>query len=216
MKSSKSFFRVSGVFMVLGSLPVVVGHLFKPQPPVDNEGIKGFIEQSLLSDTLLLVGVPIVLLCMAAIFIRQSEALSLWGWTGYPLMFIGLLVVDLIQPIIRLVAYPHVLMDVNGEQEIFQAVTTIYDQEPFGFLNILLLLSLIGPVWSAVAFWKAKIYPTWMALSLILLVPIFILAPLLGFYNFPAYLYIVFAIYGIRLITDQGIKQHQDLSPKKI
>ncbi len=188
--------------MVLGAITVVIGHLLKPQPPVTNDGIERFISQSLLSDTLLLVGVPIVLLCLAALFIRQTNSLSLWGWAGYPLMFIGLLVVDLIQPIIRLATYPHVLANVNGEKEIFQAVTTIYDQEPFGFLNFLLLLSLIGPLWTAVAFWKSKTYPSWMSLLLVLLIPIFIIAPLFGFYNFPAYIYLVFAIFGVRLITD--------------
>ncbi|WP_409276111.1 hypothetical protein V1499_10985 [Neobacillus sp. SCS-31] len=207
MKFSDHFFRVSGAFMVLGSIAVVIGHLLKPQPPVNNGGIERFISQSLLSDTLLLVGVPVVLLCLAALFIKQSDSLSLWGWAGYPLMFTGLLVVDLIQPVIRLATYPHVLADVNGEKEIFQAVTTIYDQEPFGFLNFLLLLSLIGPLWSAVAFWKAKTYPGWMALMLVLLVPIFIIAPLFGFFNFPAYLYLVFALFGVRLITDTFYKQ---------
>ncbi|WP_053366490.1 hypothetical protein [Bacillus sp. FJAT-27245] len=202
MKFSDHFFRVSGAFMVLGAITVVIGHLLKPQPPVTNDGIERFISQSLLSDTLLLVGVPIVLLCLAALFIRQTNSLSLWGWAGYPLMFIGLLVVDLIQPIIRLATYPHVLANVNGEKEIFQAVTTIYDQEPFGFLNFLLLLSLIGPLWTAVAFWKSKTYPSWMSLLLVLLIPIFIIAPLFGFYNFPAYIYLVFAIFGVRLITD--------------
>ncbi|RDU38895.1 hypothetical protein DRW41_04890 [Neobacillus piezotolerans] len=207
MKFSNLFFRVSGAFMVLGSIAAVIGHLLKPQPPVSNNGIAVFISESLHSDTLLIIGVPVVLLCMAAIFIKQSEKLSLWGWAGYPLMFIGLLVVDLIQPVIRLAAYPYVLADVNGEKEIFQAVTTIYDQEPFGFLNFLLLLSLIGPLWSAVAFWKAKTYPGWLPLMLALLVPVFIIAPLFGFFNFPAYLYVVFTLFGIRLITDTLKKQ---------
>lgn len=118
MKFSKNFFRISGAFMILGSLAVAIGQLVKPQPPVSNDGIDQFISQSLLSDTLLLVGVPVVLVCMAAIFIRQSENLSLWGWAGYPIMFIGLLVVDLVQPVIRLSTYPHVLEGVNGEEEI--------------------------------------------------------------------------------------------------
>ncbi|MFT4415564.1 hypothetical protein ACLM5H_17045 [Fredinandcohnia humi] len=211
MRLSQNFFRFMGVFLILGSLFAAIGHLLKPGEPTTKTEIEPFISQALLSDSLLVIGVPIVILGLVGIFIRQNEGLRWWGWIGYPFIGIGLLYADLIQPVIRLVAYPWVLADVSTEEEIFQAITTIYDQDPFGFFFPIILLSLIGPVWSAFSFWKAKVFPTWLAIMLFLLLPLFIISPMFGFYNFPAYLYIVFVLYGIKMMANSKIIENSSM-----
>ncbi|MET3697560.1 hypothetical protein SAMN05877753_106158 [Bacillus oleivorans] len=204
MQISQKFFRFTGIILIIGALLAATGHLLKPQPPTSGDGIEAFISQSMLSDTLLVIGVPIVILGLVGIFVRQSERLPTWGWIGYPAIGIGLIYADLIQPVIRLIAYPFVLADVSTEEEIYTAVTTIYDQDPFGFMFPVILLSMIGPILSAISFWKAKVFPVWLAIMMLLLLPIFLISPMVGFYNFPAYLYVVIGIYGVKLITDKS------------
>ncbi|MFS0862808.1 hypothetical protein [Fredinandcohnia sp. 179-A 10B2 NHS] len=204
MKISQSFFKMTGFLLIIGSLISAVGHLLKPQEPTTKSGIEQFISQALLSDTLLIIGIPFVILGLSGIYLRQSEGLRLWGWIGYPITGLGLIYVDIIQPVIRLVAYPWVLQGAGTKEEIFEAVTTIYDQDPFGYLFPLVLLSLIGPLLSALSFWKAKILPTWLAVMLALILPLFLIAPMFGFYNFPAYLYVVFGIFGVTLLKKNG------------
>jgi len=203
MQISQNFFRLTGIILIIGSLLAAVGHALKPQAPSSREGIEAFISQSMFSDTLLIIGLPIVTLGLIAMFVRQSERLPWWGWIGYLAMGIGLIYADLIQPVIRLVAYPFVLENVSTEEEIFTAVTTIYDLNPFGYLFPIILLSLIGPIMSAISFWKAKVLPVWLAIMMLLLLPIFFILPLVGIYNFPAYLYIVIGIYGVKLIKSR-------------
>ncbi|TKC18046.1 hypothetical protein [Robertmurraya kyonggiensis] len=202
MQISQKFFKFSGVLLILGGIIAAIGHLLKPQEPTTEAGIEQFISQALLSDSFLVVGIPIVVLGIVGIFLRQSGSLKWWGWIAYPATVIGILYADLIQPVIRIIAYPFVLANTITEDEIYTAVTTIYDQDPFGYFFPVILLSLIGPVWAAFCFWKAKVFPTWVAILLALLLPVFILSPMVGFYNFPAYLYIVFGIYGVLMIRN--------------
>lgn len=202
MQISQKFFKFSGVLLILGGIIAAIGHLLKPQEPTTEAGIEPYISQALLSDSFLVVGIPIVVLGIVGIFLRQSGSLKWWGWIAYPATTIGIIYADLIQPVIRIIAYPFVLANTSTEDEIYTAVTTIYDQDPFGYFFPVILLSLIGPLWTAFCFWKAKVFPTWLAILLALLLPIFILSPMVGFYNFPAYLYIVFGIYGFLMIKN--------------
>ncbi|MEQ2528072.1 hypothetical protein EKG37_18320 [Robertmurraya yapensis] len=202
MQISEKFFKFSGVLLIFGGLIAAIGHLLKPQEPTTEAGIEPFISQALLSDSFLVVGIPIVVLGLVGIFLRQSGSLKWWGWIAYPATAIGILYADLIQPVIRIIAYPFVLANTSTEDEIYTAVTTIYDQDPFGYFFPVILLSLIGPLWAAFCFWKAKVFPTWLVILLALLLPIFILSPMVGFYNFPAYLYVVFGIYGFLMIRN--------------
>lgn len=200
MKLSQGFFRFMGGMLIVGALFAAIGHLLKPQEPTTKEGIEPFISQALLSDSLLIIGLPFVILGLVGIFIRQGEGLRWWGWMGYPMIGIGILYADLIQPVIRLVAYPFVLSDESTKEEIFTAVTNIFDQDPFGYFFPVILLSLIGPIWTSISFWRAKVFPTWLAIMLFLILPLFIISPMFGFNNFPAYLYVVFGIYGMKLM----------------
>ncbi|HWO76640.1 MAG TPA: hypothetical protein VNM69_12195 [Bacillus sp. (in: firmicutes)] len=204
MQISQKFFSFTGYLIVIGALISAVGNALKPLEPATQEGIESFISRSLLSDTLLIAGVPLVILGLAGLFLRQSPKLPKWGWVGYVLTGIGLIYVDIVQPVIRLVAYPIVLTDARTEEEIYNAVTTIYDQDPFGYMFPLLIMSLIGPIWSAVSFWKAKVFPVWMAIMMLMILPLFIISPMLGFDNFPVYVYVVIGIYGYKLISDKS------------
>lgn len=195
---------------MIGSLLTVVAHLLKPLEPESKEGIEAFISSALLSDMLLIIAVPIVMLGLVGIFLYQADRFGWWGWVGYLLFGIGLMYIDIVQPVIRLVAYPWVLKDVNTKDDIFTAVTTVYDQDPFAYLFPIMFFVIIAPIWTSVTFWKAKVFPVWSAIALLLFIPLFILGPFTNIDTLaPAFIYLVFGLYGFFMArNNRGLASH--------
>lgn len=209
MTLSSTFFRITGYLVILGSLLAIVGHILKPQLPSSNSQLDIYLSQLILADSFLVIGVPLVIIGLIGIYLRHQVNLKWWGWLGYLFIALGLLFVDVIQPVWEMGVFPWALEGANTFEEFKRLTIDVSNQHPFDYFAPYFIMAVLGPILTAFAFWKAKVYSPWLALIMILFLPVFIIAPMLGIHQFPAYIYISLGLYAYYLSFEKIDKSHE-------
>lgn len=202
----KGYFKFSGWVLLIGGLLGVIGQLIHAgDTPATIADIPTFLDKTVNIHVMLAWSTLLILMGLPAIYLRQAGGLRWWGWTGFPLLFIGLLL-EIFHGPVQIMAYPIIYADVPDAAalgRINELVNNLrIDDFPLALLVLVpllpglflgLLLTGIGTLWSR----KLPKYAGWIT--------IFIFAVLVaGMYmpeNIPIFaaIHLVFVLFGVLL-----------------
>lgn len=193
-------YRLSGLSLALGGLFGSAAHILHPVTPSDPGALLHYAHVSEPAHLLLFLGVILVLLGLPGLLARQSPRAGLTGLAGFLFLFFGLLFADMLHCILEFSILPVLARSVPYAT--FSIVEATYSATPLALLqNIGQLLVFLGIPLMAYSIYRARVFPLWTAvpllLSLVLLVSSYLplLSGLVGPHGVTS-LYLAFGILG--------------------
>lgn len=152
--STRTLYRLSGVILLLGGVLAIIGHLLQiPSDPGTSLWVPG--------TWLALGGSLLVGLGWPGIYLRQAAQAGRLGLVGFVLAFLALLIVvgigtfdAFVSPVLASSASTRPLAD--GE-----AIPAL-----LGFLVLAALLQIVGPLLFGIATLRARVFPRWIGIML--------------------------------------------------
>ncbi|MDR6884662.1 hypothetical protein [Bacillus sp. 3255] len=119
---SPTYFRLSGIAIVIGGLMGAAGQLIHAEDtPASVADIPSFVSFAVNTHVLLAWASTLLLLGLPAVYLRQAAMLRWWGWLGFPLLFIALMF-EIFHGPVQILAYPIIFHDVTTSEQL-QAVS---------------------------------------------------------------------------------------------
>ncbi|MBV9232298.1 MAG: hypothetical protein JOZ18_23525 [Chloroflexi bacterium] len=204
--SPKTLYQLSGLSLVLGALLLIIGLILNP---VDT-GVTTVKDPLIMTSSLLnFFGVLFTLLGLPGLFLRQSERAGLLGLLGMLLSFFATGVLDGTHTVISFAVLPVLATSPATAAQLGTLDTAIQQ----GLLGTLVAIGgpmiLLGLLLLGIATLRARVFPRWVGIVLIVVVPIIPLSfvvPILS--NAGLELpYFAFAAAGFVLLTARGFSQ---------
>jgi hypothetical protein len=209
--STKTLYQLSGFSLVLSALLLLIGLILHP---VDT-GVTTVKDPLILASYLLgFFAVLFTLLGLPGVFLRQAERAGLLGLLGMLFTSFGVAILDGTHSVISFAVLPIlatspataaqlVSLDTAIQQGLLGTLVTI--GAPMAFLGLLLL---------GIATLRAGIFPRWVGIVLIVVVPLIPLSfivPILSNVGFELP-YFAFAAAGFVLLTGRGLRQSRPMA----
>jgi len=210
MISTKTLYQLSGFSLVLSGLLLLIGLILNP---VDT-GVTTVKDPLIMASYVLgFFAVLFTLLGLPGVFLRQAERAGLLGLLGMFFTFFGVAILDGTHSVISFAVLPVLAtssvtaaslgsLDTAIQQGLLGTLVTI--GAPMFLLGLLLLLLLLG-----IATLRAGIFPRWVGIVLIVVVPLAPLSfvvPILSNVGFE-FSYFATAAAGVVLLTGKGLRQ---------
>lgn len=160
----KGYLKFSGWALLIGGLMGVSGQLLHiGDTPETLKDIPDFIETAVNTHVWLAWASILLLLGMLTIYLRQAEKLKLWGWIGFPLLFVGM-ILEIFHGPFQILAYP-IIYNLVSSDEVLNTVNNyvnnlMIDDYPLTLLVLIPLLPGIlgGMLLLGISTVKAKVF----------------------------------------------------------
>ncbi|MBW5448741.1 hypothetical protein GE107_22120 [Cohnella sp. CFH 77786] len=206
----KGYLKFAGWTLLIGGAMGVTGQLLHiGDTPATLEEIPGFLSTAVNTHVLLAWASILILMGMPGIYMRQGEGLKKWGWIGFPLLFMGM-ILEIFHGPFQILGYP-IIYDHVKDAETLKVVNNqinnlMVDQYPLTLVVLIPIIPgiLLGLLLLGIATIKARIFPKWLGiLTLVVLVILIggIAVPTINV--FPA-IHVVFALFGGILAFGKG------------
>lgn len=198
----KGYLKFAGWTLLIGGAMGIAGQLLHiGDTPETLADIPDFVKAAVNTHVLLAWASILILLGMPGIFLRQSERLKTWGWIGFPLLFIGM-ILEIFHGPVQILAYP-IIFDHVKDAETLKVVNDqinnlMTDQYPLSLAVLIPLIPgiILGMLLLGIATLRARVFPRW--LGVLTLVALVILIGGIGVQTinvFPV-IHLVFALFG--------------------
>ncbi|MFC5703086.1 hypothetical protein ACFPVX_17490 [Cohnella faecalis] len=142
----KGFLKFSGWALLIGGLLGVIGQLIHSgsDTPESLEVIPAFLDKAVNIHVLLAWSSIFILMGMPAMYLRQAGKLKWWGWIGFPLLFVGM-ILEIFHGPVQIMAYPIIYSDLATNAETLAIVNKhvnelMTDQYPLSLLVLIPLM----------------------------------------------------------------------------
>jgi hypothetical protein len=167
--STYTFYRWSGVSLVLGGAVAALAHIFHPMDPTDPSMLSHYASVSQPAHLLLFAGTVFVLLALPGFYLGLGESGGVLAFVGSFLLYFGILFADALHCILEFSVFP-VLMRSVPYVTISIAETT-YAHTPLAILQAIGEdLVFVGAPLLAVAVMRSRVLSSWAAAPLLLTV----------------------------------------------
>jgi hypothetical protein len=120
----KGYLRFGGWALLIGGLMGFSGQLIHiGDTPATMKDIPNFIDTAVNTHVWLAWATILLLMGLPAIYLRQSEKLKKWGWIGFPLLFVGM-ILEIFHGPFQILAYPIIYNMVSSDA----VLNTVNDQ----------------------------------------------------------------------------------------
>jgi hypothetical protein len=200
------YLKFSGWALLIGGLMGFSGQLMHiGDTPGTLKDIPNFLEMAVNTHVWLAWASILVLMGMPAIYLRQAERLKLWGWIGFPLLFVGM-ILEIFHGPFQILAYP-IIYNLVSSDEVLHTVNNfvnnlMIDDYPLTLLVLIPLLPgiLIGMLLLGISTFKAKVFHKAVGIFVLVAMAILIggMAAPESVNTFPV-VHLVFATFGAAL-----------------
>ena len=203
--SSRTLYRLSGFSLVLSGLLLLIGLILNP---VDT-GMTAVKDPLIMASYLLgFFAVLFTLLGLPGVFLRQAERAGLLGLLGMLFTFFGVAILDGTHSVISFAVLPVLATSPVTATQLGSLDTAIQQ----GLLGMLVTIGapmiLLGLLLLGIATLRAGIFPRWVGIVLIAVVPLAPLSfvvPILSNAGFE-FSYFALAAAGVVLLTERGLR----------
>ena len=201
----RGYLKFSGWTLLIGGGLGVMGQLFHGgDTPKTIADVPSFLDLAVNLHVMLAWSSILILLGMPAIFLRQANQLKWWGWIGFPLLFIGM-ILEIFHGPVQIIAYPIIYADVteatlatiNG-----RVLNPDMNAFPLGLLIFIPLMPgiFLGLLLTGIATLQAKVLPKasgWFTIAIFIILAAGMFLP----ENIPffAAIHFVFVMFGALL-----------------
>ncbi|MBN2980405.1 MULTISPECIES: hypothetical protein [Cohnella] len=206
------FYRFSGWMAMLGAvIGAVVMVLHVEDIPAGLDELDTFLPTAVWTHVALYIGIPMLLVGLTGMFLRQASGIKWWGWIGYVLLFLSFYF-DSAHSVLQMFDYPVLFGDIDTEEKLNEANEFVMNVQ-MGMPGTLFMgLSgpslMLGTLLTGLAFYYGKGIPRGpAALTLILFVGMFVMffAPNWLAMGILAAFYLHFAWYGALLAFERRL-----------
>jgi len=209
--STKTLYQLSGLSLVLNALLLLIGLILHP---VDT-GVTTVKDPLILASYLLgFFAVLFTLLGLPGVFLRQADRSALLGLLGMLFTFFGIAILDGTHSVISFAVLPILATSPATAAQLVSLDTAIQQ----GLLGTLVTVGapmvLLGLLLLGIATLRAGIFPRWVGIVLIVVVPLIpfsFVVPILSNAGLDLP-YFAFAAAGFVLLTGRGLRQPRPMA----
>jgi|GEM_PF-1282913 len=207
----RGYLKFGGFALLIGGFMGFLGQLLHIGDTPDTlADIPGFLNTAVSTHVLLAWASILILLGMPAIYLRQAGSLRIWGWIGFPLLFIAMML-EIFHGPVQILAYPILFGNIHDAETLAlvskQVNELLVDQYPVSLLVLIPLMPalILGLLLLGISAIRARTYPKWIgwltiAALLILILPLQKQIPILN-YAF-SLVHVVYMCFGAALVFD--------------
>lgn len=206
----KGFLKFSGWMLLVGGTMGVAGQLMHVgDTPASLGAIPDFLQAAVNTHVLLAWASILLLLGMPAIYLRQAQGLKKWGWIGFPLLFIGM-ILEIFHGPVQILAYPIIydgVADAGALTTVNDHVNNLMvDDYPLALLVLIPILPgiVFGMLLLGIATLKARTFPKWLGILVLVVLAVLIGGRMLPNINVFPLVHLVFACFGALLAFEKG------------
>lgn len=205
----RGYLKFGGFSLLLGGTMGFLGQLLHVGDTPDTlADIPDFLNTAVNTHVLLAWASILILMGMPAIYLRQAGKLRIWGWVGFPLLFIAM-ILEIFHGPVQILAYPIIFGNIRDAGTLAavskQVNELLVDQYPMSLLVLVPLMPalILGLLLLGISAIRARTYPKWIgaatiAVLLVLILPLQDQIPVL-YYAF-SLVHVVFACFGAALV----------------
>lgn len=198
----KGYLKFGGWTLLVGGTMGVIGQLLHIGDTPDTlAGIPDFVQTAVSTHVLLAWASVLILLGMPAMYMRQAERLNKWGWIGFPLLFIGI-ILEIFHGPVQIISYPIIYDHVKDAETLKvvndQVFNLMIDQYPLTLAVLIPLMPtlLIGLLLLGISTIKARVLPKWAGVLTLVALALLIGGRFVPNINVFPLVHLVFATFG--------------------
>jgi len=204
----KGYLKFAGWSLLIGGVAGIIGQLLHLEDaPASIEEIPHFVQGAVNNHVLLAWSTTLILLGIPAMFLRLAEKLKLWGWIGFPLLFIGMML-EIFHSPFQIFAYP-IIFDLVKDEATLKAVTeqinnTRADIYPLTLTVLIPMVPgiILGILLLGIATIHARVLPRWVGIVSLAALGVAIAGMVFKANTFPLIL-LIFAVFGAVLAFER-------------
>ncbi|MBD0383143.1 hypothetical protein [Paenibacillus sedimenti] len=165
----QSFLRFSGWMLLLAGVIIgIVQAVHLEDIPAGMEEMSYFVDVAVWTHIALYIGITMLLMGLAGLYLRQAHALKWWGWISYGFIFFAYMV-DLTHAAIQIFDYPVLFADIQTEEQLKAASDAVLKvQMSDGPGSMLMAVAypmlLLGALLMSISMLRAKLLTKWPAI----------------------------------------------------